>query len=166
MNEAAARSTHKLVQTLERKLVVLQELHGALSSCRDSFVSMNLDSIYAHVAAQAMICEKLKMLEAEQNAEWHALHNSDSPNGEPLAGAELRNWLETLDPALAYGLGRTLTSLAIVEADVRHINHAHSVLLQGTRRTLKIMSNAFAGMAPTYVPPRAAKESGWPVAHS
>jgi hypothetical protein len=63
-------------------------------------------------------------------------------------------------------MSRTLTSLAIAEADVRHMNHAHSVLLQGTCRTLKVMSNAFAGMAPTYLPPRAAREVRFTGAHS
>jgi hypothetical protein len=147
----------RLVQTLERKLEVLKELHTELSSCRDAFVSMNLDSIYAHVAAQTMICEKLKAIDLEQNAEWSALHpgmaSADAPTGD-----DLRTWLESLDPVLAQRMSRTLTSLAIAEADVRHMNHAHSVLLQGTCRTLKVMSNAFAGMAPTYLPPRVTRE--------
>jgi hypothetical protein len=156
----------KLVQTLERKLTVLKELHAELSSCRDAFVQMNLDSIYAHVAAQSMICEKLKAIEADQNSEWRALHPAASREPADPTGADLRNWLESLDPILAYRMSRTLTSLAIVEADVRHMNHAHSVLLQGTCRTLKIMSNAFTGMAPTYLPPKVTKDNRFAGARS
>src|SRR5580698_10406302 len=46
--KAANDRSTKLVHTLERKLVVLKELHAELSSCRDAYMSMNLDAIYGH----------------------------------------------------------------------------------------------------------------------
>jgi hypothetical protein len=158
--------TSSLVQTLERKLTVLKELHAELNACREAYVTMNLDKIYGHVATQQVICEKLKALLAEQNADWRALHPQEAIAEPSPDSAELRTFLESLDPALAQRMSRALTNLAIVEADIRHMNHAHSVLVQGTCRTLHIMSNAFAGMAPTYLPPKSAKASGWNGAQS
>jgi hypothetical protein len=158
--------TSSLVHTLERKLNVLKELHSELNACREAYVTMNLDKIYGHVATQQIICEKLKALVAEQNADWRALHPQEAAGELTHDGAELRTFLESLDPALAQRMSRALTNLAIVEADIRHMNHAHSVLVQGTCRTLHIMSNAYAGMAPTYLPPKSAKASGWNGAQS
>jgi hypothetical protein len=157
---------NSLVQTLERKLNVLKELHSELNACREAYVTMNLDKIYAHVATQQVICDKLKSLVAEQNADWCALHPQEGVAGPSPDGAEIRTFLESLDPALGQRMSRALTNLAIVEADIRHMNHAHSVLVQGTCRTLHIMSNAYAGMAPTYLPPKSAKASGWNGAQS
>jgi hypothetical protein len=48
-----------------------------------------------------------------------------------------------------------LTALAVAEGEIRHLNHSHMVLLDGTKRTLNILSNAMATLSPIYGPPRA-----------
>jgi hypothetical protein len=46
-----------------------------------------------------------------------------------------------------------LVELAVAEGEVRHVNHVHSVLLDGARRTLHVLSNAMATLSPMYAPP-------------
>jgi hypothetical protein len=146
-----SEDTDRVAEALERKLAVLTELHDELAACRNAFTGMDLDGIYSHVAAQTLICEKLKALEAEQAAAWQ--QSTGKAAGAEASIPDLRSWMQSLDPSLAYRVRRTLTSLAILEAEVRHINHAHSVLLEGTSRTLKIMSNAITGISPLYTSP-------------
>lgn len=152
-----SETTHRFAQALEHKLTLLTELHDELASCRNAFAGMDLDAIYAHVAAQTILCDKLKALETEQSKAWQSTGEM-SVNAAPSA-ADVRTWMQSLDPMLAYRVRRTLTRLAILEAEVRHINHAHRVLLDGTSRTLKIMNNAITGISPLYLPPGEQSES-------
>jgi len=145
----------KLTDTLERKLRLLHELGEELNACRSAFVSMNLEAIYLHIDAQANTCQKLQIVEEERSAVWSAL--SLSPE-EPANGGTLSSWIKSLDAETGTRLRRVLTALAVAEGEIRHLNHSHTVLLDGTKRTLNILSNAMATLSPIYGPPRAWNE--------
>lgn len=140
----------KLIDILERKLKLLHDLAEELGACRSAFVSMDLDAIYMHIAEQTRICQKLKLVEEERAMAWNAL--ATSPN-EPMNGGTLSSWVGSLEPIAGSRLRRVLTALAVAEGEIRHLNHTHSVLLDGTRRTLQILGNAMATLAPIYGPP-------------
>jgi hypothetical protein len=139
-----------LTNALERKLTLLHELTEELCACRAAFVGMNLEAIYAHIAKQAQICEQLREIESTRAVAWQAISSSVS---EPANNGTLSSWVESLEPAIGTRLRQALTGLAVAEGEVRHVNHIHSILLQGTRRTLNMLSNAMATLSPIYAPP-------------
>lgn len=141
-----------LTSALERKLLLLHQLTEELCACRAAFVGMNLEAIYAHIAAQTRICDELRKIEGERAIAWQAI--SVSAN-EPANNGTLSSWIQSLEPQPGERLRRVLTGLAVAEGEVRHLNHVHSVLLDGTRRTLHVLSNAMATLAPMYAPPSA-----------
>lgn len=141
-----------LTHALERKLTLLHELTEELCACRAAFVGMNLEAIYAHIAKQTHICEQLRQIESERAIAWEAISASPS---EPANNGTLSSWVNSLEPQSGERLRRVLTGLAVAEGEVRHVNHVHSVLLDGTRRTLRVLSNAMATLAPMYAPPAA-----------
>jgi hypothetical protein len=139
-----------LTSALERKLTLLHELTEELGVCRAAFVDMNLEAIYAHVAKQTHICEQLRQIESDRAIAWQAISASAT---EPPNNGTLSSWVKSLEPQLGERLRRVLTALALAEGEVRHLNHVHSVLLDGTRRTLHVLSNAMATLSPMYAPP-------------
>ena len=141
-----------LADALERKLILLHAITEELCACRAAFVGMNLEAIYAHIAKQTHICEQLRQIESDRAIAWQAISVSAS---EPANNGTLSSWVQSLEPQLGERLRRVLTGLALAEGEVRHVNHVHSVLLDGTRRTLHVLSNAMATLAPMYAPPAA-----------
>jgi hypothetical protein len=139
-----------LTNALERKLILLHELTEELCACRAAFVGMNLEAIYEHIANQMRICERLREIETDRAVAWQAV--SANAN-EPANNGTLSSWIQSLEPDIGGRLRRALTGLAVAEGEVRHVNHVHSVLLDGTRRTLHVLSNAMATLSPMYAPP-------------
>jgi hypothetical protein len=139
-----------LTSALERKLTLLHELTEELCACRAAFVGMNLEAIYAHIAKQTQICDQLREIESDRAMAWQAVSASLS---EPANNGTLSSWIQSLEPHLGDRLRRVLTGLAVAEGEVRHVNHVHSVLLDGTRRTLHVLSNAMATLSPMYALP-------------
>lgn len=139
-----------LTGILERKLSLLHELTEELGACRAAFVGMDLEAIYAHNAKQIAICEKLREIESDRAVAWRAVSASSS---EPANNGTLSSWIQSLEPDSGNRLRRVLTSLAVAEGEVRHVNHVHSVLLDGTKRTLNVLANAMATLSPMYAAP-------------
>ena len=139
-----------LASALERKLTLLHDLTEELCACRASFVGMNLEEIYVHIERQTQICDQLRQTEADRANAWQAVSASSK---EPANKGTLSSWIQSLEPSLGERLRRVLTGLAVAEGEVRHVNHVHSVLLDGTRRTLHVLSNAMATLSPLYAPP-------------
>jgi hypothetical protein len=139
-----------LTNVLELKLALLHELTGELRACRGAYVGMNLEAIYAHTTTQTVILEKLRNNELQRAMAWNATAASC---GRPAENGTLSSWIQTLEPALGQQFRHLLTDLALAEGEVRHINHIHTVLLEGTRRTLHVLANAMATLEPMYTPP-------------
>jgi hypothetical protein len=151
--ESAPREMDNLVSTFERQLALLTELEAELVACRSAFSSMDIDRIYGHLAKQGMLCEKLREAKAENAIAWHAASQIVPL---PAEGMDIVALIKTLPAPLANRLRQIVTKLALAEGNVRHLNHVHQVYIDGSRRTLNILSNALASVAPTYPAPSSA----------
>lgn len=148
------REIAQLTQTIQAELSLLRELAGDLIACRKSFVGMDLEAIYAHVAKQSALCEKLQLISRERVAAWQAqFPGHTQPSSEP----DLVAWLESLDPEIGRRMRELLTQLALAEGEVRNLNHIHTLFLNGSRRTLNVLANALTAFSPTYSQPTASK---------
>lgn len=153
----------QLTDAVEAQVRLLGELAGDLSSCRRAYAAMDLDAIYAHVAAQTSLCHRLLEAEAGRAAAWQAVcvalraHSNGSATQD--MGTGLQKWLVTVDPVLAERLRRALTEMALAEGQVRHLHRAHAVMLEGSRRTIDMLANALAMFSPMYAAPRNAPPS-------
>jgi len=150
----------QLTDAVEAQVRLLGELAGDLSDCRRAYAAMDLDAIYAHVAAQTSLCDRLRQAEASRAAAWQAvcvaLRAHSNGSGARDVGAGLQEWIANVDPALAHRLRRALTEMALAEGQVRHLHRTHAVMLEGSRRTIDMLANALAMFSPMYAAPRSA----------
>ncbi len=146
----AAIESASLVGILEKQLRLLRELTSDLVACRTAYVSMDLEAIYQHVATQAALCDQLRQLEDERRLVWQAacLASGVDPNQ-----CDLATLIGKLERGISARVREVVTELALAEGELRHINRAHMVLVDGSRRTLGILANVLASFAPTYTRP-------------
>ena len=72
----------------------------------------------------------------------------------PAAGAgDFRGWLDNLDAEASQRIRRMLLDLTASANEIREMNRVQTRLIQGTRRTLHVLGNALASLAPTYSMP-------------
>jgi hypothetical protein len=142
----------ELGDSIRSELLLLRDLAGDLIACRKAFTGSDLDGIYEHISRQADLSEKLI---AAQRHRGEVLNKSLVASTNPRGDSEpsLRSLMDTLDAPTAVHLRSLLTELALAEGEVRNLNRVHSLLLDGSRRTLNILSNALAAFAPTYPQP-------------
>lgn len=148
-----------LLGTLEKQLRLFRELSADLVACRTAYVAMNLDAIYQHIATQTAICEQFHQIESERKAAWRAACLASGLDGEK---SDLRQLTSCLNPHIAEPIRDVATKLAIAEGELRNLNRAHTVLIEGSRRTLAILGNVLASFAPTYSRPAGSSESAVP----
>jgi hypothetical protein len=139
-----------LAGTLEKQLRLLRELSGELVACRTAYVAMDLEGIYQHIATQTALCDQLRQTEDERKVAWRAACIASGLN--PDSG-DLRALIARFDPQVGVGMREIVTKLALAEGELRHLNRAHTVLIDGSRRTLAILANVLASFAPTYTRP-------------
>jgi hypothetical protein len=145
-----------LIGTLDRQLSLIRDLSSELVACRTAYVAMDLDAIYQHIATQTALCDQIRQIDEDRKIAWSAACASvglDSHIG------DLRSLVARLDPAVGAAMRDVVTKLALAEGDLRHLNRAHTVLIDGSRRTLAILTNVLASFAPTYARPESAIES-------
>ena len=145
-----------LLGTLEKQLRLFRELSADLVACRTAYVAMNLDAIYQHIATQTAICGQLRQIEDERKVAWRAACLASELDPEK---SDLRELTMRLNPNVAEPMRDVVTKLAIAEGELRNLNRAHAVLIDGSRRTLAILGNVLASFAPTYVRPSGPSES-------
>jgi hypothetical protein len=139
-----------LMGTLDKQLRLLRELSSDLVACRTAYVAMDLDAIYRHIATQTALCDQLRQLEDDRRIAWRATCVAAGLDGE---AGDLRALISRLDPQIGAGMREIVTKLALADGELRHLNRAHTVLVEGSRRTLAILGNVLASFAPTYVRP-------------
>jgi len=149
-------------EVLERQLTLLRALANELLVCRDAYVSMNLEAIYSHLAKQISLCDELRRVEADRSAAWRAASSQGASNATelPAVDRELNSWMAALEPEVTASVRRLLKELELVEGQVRHLNRVQMVLLDGSRRTLNILSNALGAFSATYARPAFAGAAG------
>ncbi len=149
----------QVTEAIETQVGLLRELASDLAACRTAYAAMDLEAIYAHVAAQTSLCERLREAEAARAAAWQSARGvlRLTPSGSPdtrYGSGELKTWIANVDPILAERLRRALTEMALAEGQVRHLHRAHAVMLEGSRRTIDMLANALAMFSPMYAAPR------------
>ncbi len=146
----------ELGDSIRCELLLLRALADDLIACRKAFTGSDLDGIYEHVSRQGALSEQLTTAQQDRLRVWNAVAAA-SPNRTGAAETNLRSSMDALDPPISADLRALLTELALAEGEVRNLNRVHSTLLDGSRRTLHILSNALAAFAPTYPQPAASR---------
>ena len=142
----------ELGDSIRSELLLLRDLAGDLIACRKAFTGSDLDRIYEHISRQADLSSKLIVAQKDRLRVWNAIAVA-TVNPTDAEEPNLRSSMDSLDAPTAAHLRSLLTELALAEGEVRNLNRVHSLLLEGSRRTLNILSNALAAFAPTYGPP-------------
>lgn len=145
--------TTELGDSIRCELLLLRDLAGDLIACRKAFTGSDLDRIYEHISRQTDLSSKLSLAQKDRLRVWNAIAVAGVNGGGHPEEPNLRSSLDTLDAPTAVQLRSLLTELALAEGEVRNLNRVHSLLLDGSRRTLNILSNALAAFAPTYPQP-------------
>ena len=146
-----APNATSLGDSIRRELLLLRDLATDLIASRKAFTGNDIERIYEHISRQADLSEKLAKAQQDRARVWNA--SPIAPPGIVPAESNLRTSLETLDAPTSADLRALLTELALAEGEVRNLNRVHSLLLDGSRRTLNVLSNALAAFAPTYSQP-------------
>src|ERR1700744_1323046 len=143
----------ELGDSIQRELLLLRDLASDLIACRKAFTGSDLDRMYEHISRQTELSSKLAIAQKERLRPWNSIAVAAvNGNGHPEEPS-LRSSMDSLDAPTAAHLRSLLTELALAEGEVRNQNRVHSLLLDGSRRTLNILSNALAAFAPTYPQP-------------
>lgn len=145
-----------LLGTLEKQLRLFRELSADLVASRTAYGTMNLDAMYQHIASQTAICEELRQIEGDRKVAWRVACTASGLDSEK---SDLRELAGRIDPDFADPIRDVVTKLAIAEGELRNLNRAHAVLIEGSRRTLAILGNVLASFAPTYGRPSGTSES-------
>lgn len=145
-----------LFGALEKQLRLFRELSADLVASRTAYGTMNLDAIYQHIATQTAICEQLRQIEDDRKTAWRAACMASNLDPE---SSDLRELTARIEPNFAEPIRDVITKLAIAEGELRNLNRAHTVLIEGSRRTLAILGNVLGSFAPTYSRPTGVSES-------
>jgi len=156
--------------SVRRELLLLRDLAADLIACRKALTGSDLERIYEHVARQSALSEQLSAAQQDRRRAWNALATA-SVSARKNTGAsiepDLHSTINALDPESAAEIRSLLTELALAEGEVRNLNRIHTLLLDGSRRTLNVLSNALAAFAPLYAPPtRRPSPSDAPAIHT
>ncbi len=149
--EAAA-----LLGVFEKQLRLFRELSADLVACRTAYVGMDLDAIYRHITTQTAICEQLRQIAEERRNAWRAVCLASGVDPEKTDLGEL---MKGLNAQSAEPVRDVVMRLAIAEGELRNLNRAHSVFIDGSRRTLAILGNVLGSFSPTYARPSIYSES-------
>lgn len=141
----------QFIESLERHLGLLRELAAEMNSARAALASMNLEGIHEHNARQCELCERLRH---EETSRERAPRAATAEVNSSASGEEIRVWLRTLDAPASQRIRKMLRELAAAADEIRELNCVQTRLIQGTRRTLHVMNNAYASFAPTYSLPQ------------
>jgi len=147
----------QLQDLTERQLQLLHELIAELAGSRPALTAMDLDGIYSHVARQTFLCQRLEEIERERCAAWKAVATA---TGSLIDPKEIISCIRAIDESAAERLDHLQNNIAIAQRELRHQNRVHTLLIDGTRRTLAILANALASISPTYSLAPSAASSG------
>ena len=110
---------------------------------------MDCDAIYRHTGAQASLCHRLR---AAAETRTQALLAVCVSLGLPPS-LDAHRAAAHLDAPTGELVRKLLTELAQAERDVWRLNEEQAVLINGSRRTLRVLGNAFASFSTIYKPP-------------
>ena len=157
MSMNASPESANLLGILDRQLHAVQELSAELVACRTAFVAMDVEAIYRHTAIQTALCDSLRTLEEQRNVAWRAA--CCAAGVDPAAG-NVSSLVALLDPRVGMAIRDIVTKLVLADGELRRLNRANTILIDGSRRTLTILGNVLASFAPMYASPVKAHTAG------
>jgi hypothetical protein len=137
--------TPEEIDQLEQQLRLSLELRLELVAGRAAILARDLHEIYRHIGAQTLLCIQLQQGGEAKRAGQHSA-------GIP-AGAAARE--RRFGPRVQ----KLLLELAEVGQEIRRLNTEQIVLINGSRRTLRMIANARASFSPIYARPAACSNS-------
>ena len=141
--------TGMYVELLKRRVASLRLMAKELRDCRQSFLSMNLESTREHISYQQGLCSEIRFLDHElgvlrqQIAEAGGLWPDGAGNA-AFAGL--------FDSAAALELHQVTGELAAVQKSVWRLNRVYAGLLRRSRRSINVLINVMASYMGTYPP--------------
>ena len=142
-----AQEKHNSLSALETQLDLSRKLKLEIAEARAAYAAWDLDAIYRHIGAQAVLC-----LELQNNSE--AMRPGHEPSATRGGGDVAQG--ATQPGARNDARARELfAELAAVQREIRELNSEQTILVEGWRRTLHMMANALTNFSPTYSRPSA-----------
>lgn len=138
-------------ESLQRRLVLMQELANSLQQVQSAVVGSDLSAINGHTMRQRELCDALRQRESE-------MPGMQSSSRGPLR--QRNHWAQLPQDAVASDVRerwQTLSEELIqVELRVSQLNRVYGALLRRAQRTLQIFMRVLASSANTYTPPKGA----------
>ncbi len=142
-----AQENHNSLVALETQLDLSRKLKLEIAESRAAYAAWDLDAIYRHIGAQAVLC-----LHLQNNSE--AMRPGQEPPAGPGGGDVAQG--ATKPGARNDARARELfAELAAVQREISELNSEQTIVVEGWRRTLRMMANALATFLPTYNRPSA-----------
>jgi len=142
-----AQEKHNSLSALETQLDLSRKLKLEIAESRAAYAARDLDAIYRHIGAQAVLCRQL-----QNNSE--AMRPGDEPPA-ALGGGDVAQGPTKPDARNDARARELLAELAAVQRQIRELNCEQTIIVDGSRRTLHMMANALATFSPTYDRPSA-----------
>jgi len=141
--------TRMYVELLKRRLASLRLMAKELRDCRQSFVSMDLESTREHISYQQGLCSEIRFLDHELRALRIQIVGAAGLQPDGLNGAAFAG---LFDRASAQELSRVTGELRAVQKGVWRLNRVYAGLLRRSRRSINVLINVMASYMGTYPP--------------
>ncbi len=137
------------VELLKRRLASLRLMAKELRDCRQSLVSMDLESTREHISYQQGLCSEIRFLDHELLALKSQIVGAAGLQSDGLDGAAFAG---LFDSSSAQELRRVTGELAEVQKSVWRLNRVYAGLLRRSRRSINVLINVMASYMGTYSP--------------
>jgi hypothetical protein len=141
--------TRMYIELLKRRIASLRLIAKELRDCRESFVSMNLESTREHISYQQGLCSEIRFLDQDLGVLRRQIAQAAGLDPD---GLDESAFVSVFDSASALELRQVLRELAAVQKAVRRLNRVHSGLLKRSRRSINVLINVMASYMGTYPP--------------
>ena len=136
-----AQENNNSLAALETQLDLSRKLKTEIAESRAAYAAWDLDAIYRHIGAQAVLC-----LQLQNNSE--AMRPGHEPPAAP--GGDIVQVVTRPGARDGSRVSELLAELAAVQREIRELNCEQTIIVEGSRRTLHMMANALATFSPMY----------------
>ena len=141
--------TRTYVELLKRRLASLRLMAKELQDCRQSFVTMDLESTREHISYQQGLCAEIRFLDHELGVLRRQIAEAGGLEPDRLDAAAFAS---LFDRASALELRQVIEELAVVQESVWRLNRVYAGLLKRSRRSINVLINVMASYMGTYPP--------------
>jgi hypothetical protein len=133
--------TRQYIELLKRRVASLRLMARELRECRESFTSMDLEAIHAHVLYQKSLCSEIRALDDELRV---LRRQMAAPSGQQPKGMSLAASQGLCDADSSLQLQQVIDDLEVVQKRVRRLNRVYTGLLRRSRRSINVLINVMA----------------------